>query len=298
MRVQLRIFVFVGVFLVLVPFPASAQKLVTNADVVAMAKAGLSEDIIIGAIQRGPAKFDVSTDALIELKNQHVPEKAIQAMIEAGSPQRASTLQAKGGAADLTREQAMEMLVKAAAQEVPATKITLSRDQIQRLKNLPADPNAAKKKGGLFGKIMNSAGIAPQTVQNLEKVFDLVEAASPTQSAMFVDGGQWCTPPGFFGPGGLVYSQCEHYITTGITGDNPGILMLLKTPIRWKVKEITGISTTPSQKIVDFTWQRDLSSWPEAFQTAVNQPSQTSKAMFALYDDGWRVTVTSLVGSL
>jgi hypothetical protein len=77
---------------------AQPQKPVTNADIVAMVKAGLSEELVIGVIQRGPSKFDVSVDALIELKNQHVAEKAIQAMIEAGSPQRPAPSPAKDAA--------------------------------------------------------------------------------------------------------------------------------------------------------------------------------------------------------
>jgi hypothetical protein len=199
----------------------------------------------------------------------------------------------QNNAADLTRAQAKEMLVKAAAQDSPAMKITLSQDQMRALESVP-NPNATTKKPGLLDRIKHS-GSPPQSLLNLEKIFTLLYPTDPTQSAAFIDGGLWCKPMGYgFGNGGfhpngnLMYAQCEHYIAVDINDKNPGALLLLKTPVRWFVKEVTGISTSPNQKIVEFTWQTDLSSWPADFQTAVNQPLQTSKAMFTLFDDGWR----------
>jgi hypothetical protein len=54
---------------------------VTNADVVDMAKARLSDDIVTNAIQQAQAvEFDLSPAGLIALKNAGVSERVIQAM--------------------------------------------------------------------------------------------------------------------------------------------------------------------------------------------------------------------------
>src|SRR2546430_2444978 len=67
---------------------AAAQdaKPLTNADVVTMVKAGLPETTVILAIQKGPANFDTSPQALIELKNQGVSTKIMDAMLQPGRP--------------------------------------------------------------------------------------------------------------------------------------------------------------------------------------------------------------------
>ena len=44
----------------------------TNADVINMVKAGLTENTIVLDIQLSPTAFDTSPNALIELKNQGV----------------------------------------------------------------------------------------------------------------------------------------------------------------------------------------------------------------------------------
>jgi hypothetical protein len=62
------------------------KKALTNADVVAMVKAGLPENTVVLAIQQGPTDFDISAQALIQLKNQGVSPKVLDAMIQAGRP--------------------------------------------------------------------------------------------------------------------------------------------------------------------------------------------------------------------
>jgi curli biogenesis system outer membrane secretion channel CsgG len=56
---------------------------VTNAQVVAMIKAGLPEDVIIASIQGQPSSFDTSPDALIGLKSQGATDALIRAMVAA-----------------------------------------------------------------------------------------------------------------------------------------------------------------------------------------------------------------------
>lgn len=62
------------------------KKALSNADVIAMVKVSLPENTIILAIQQGPTDFDTSALKLIELKNQGISPKILDAMIQAGTP--------------------------------------------------------------------------------------------------------------------------------------------------------------------------------------------------------------------
>lgn len=62
-----------------------AEEILTNETVVSMVKAKFGETLIISKIKSSKNKFDVSTDAIIELKNQGVSEKIIQTMVEVSS---------------------------------------------------------------------------------------------------------------------------------------------------------------------------------------------------------------------
>lgn len=77
------------IFMLSVCPPVTARqqkKALTNADVVAMVKAGLPENTVVLAIQQGPTEFDTSPQALIQLKNQGASPKVLDAMIQAGRP--------------------------------------------------------------------------------------------------------------------------------------------------------------------------------------------------------------------
>ena len=54
---------------------------ITNSDVISMTKAGIGEHTIILAIQRGPAKFDTSPQALIRLKEAGVSDQVLNEML-------------------------------------------------------------------------------------------------------------------------------------------------------------------------------------------------------------------------
>ncbi|MCM3872217.1 MAG: hypothetical protein ND895_16165 [Pyrinomonadaceae bacterium] len=59
------------------------QMPLTNDDVIKMFGAGLTESTIVQVIQKVPANFDTSPDALIKLKQQGVTAKIIEAMVAA-----------------------------------------------------------------------------------------------------------------------------------------------------------------------------------------------------------------------
>jgi hypothetical protein len=61
------------------------QAELTNKDVLAMVKAGLSAEIIITKIRTSPSKFDTGSAMLAELKAANVPDSVILAMVEVRS---------------------------------------------------------------------------------------------------------------------------------------------------------------------------------------------------------------------
>lgn len=68
-----------------------AQEKMTNDEVISLAKAGLSPQIIIGKIRSSQTNFDLSTDQLIKLKQAGVNDDIVAAMLEAKSGKSIST---------------------------------------------------------------------------------------------------------------------------------------------------------------------------------------------------------------
>lgn len=85
---------------------------------------------------------------------------------------------------------------------------------------------------------------------------------------------------------------CPGFIPPPVAAQKRGAEVHLTTPIGWKVVEITGVSDdahAPNTKLVEYTWQYDLSTFPDtAAQTINPNPPAPGKAFLRLYDDGWR----------
>jgi len=73
-----------------------AQQPLNNDAVIKMAKAGLSDDVIITSINANPGSYDTSTDGLVALKKAKVSDKVVSAIIvksaNGGPPAAAPTL--------------------------------------------------------------------------------------------------------------------------------------------------------------------------------------------------------------
>jgi len=84
--------VFLTILLVL-PFQASSQteKVMTNQDVIRLAKLGLTADIIITKINDSPANFDLSVEGLAALSQNRVPNEVIKTMQAKASEQPRTT---------------------------------------------------------------------------------------------------------------------------------------------------------------------------------------------------------------
>ena len=76
-----------ALFVCAVSYPsiAAQDEVMTNDEVISLAKAGLSPSIIVGKIRSGKSNFDLSTDALIRLKQAGVSDDIVSAMLEAKS---------------------------------------------------------------------------------------------------------------------------------------------------------------------------------------------------------------------
>ncbi len=82
-------------FLGLMVSAAAAQ--VTKDEIVKLAKAGISDDVIIAKIDQDKPVFNLSADDIADLKKQGVSEKVIQRMLECAPPAAAPPAGAKEG---------------------------------------------------------------------------------------------------------------------------------------------------------------------------------------------------------
>ena len=76
-----RLMALSGAVLCMAALTVSAQPTMTNADVVKLSQAGLSEDFILNAIEQQGSRLSTSTSSLIELKTNGVNERIIGAIV-------------------------------------------------------------------------------------------------------------------------------------------------------------------------------------------------------------------------
>jgi hypothetical protein len=62
-----------------------AQQVMNNDSVIKLAKAGLSEDLIVSTVSSSPGAYDTSTDGLIALKSAGVSDKVVAAIVAKAS---------------------------------------------------------------------------------------------------------------------------------------------------------------------------------------------------------------------
>ncbi|HTB92565.1 MAG TPA: hypothetical protein VK728_07020 [Candidatus Sulfotelmatobacter sp.] len=81
---------------------AQTEKPLTNADVLTMTKQGFAPSLIVKAIQTSSTSFDVSAEALVELKNDGVDQSVMEAMLAAHGAKPSAAVEPAHGAAALT----------------------------------------------------------------------------------------------------------------------------------------------------------------------------------------------------
>lgn len=89
---------------------AQTEKTLTNADILTMTKEGFDSNLIVKEIEASPSEFDVSPQALIDLKNAGVTQSVLEAMLTAQTIKPSTvaatqgvTTEASGSAADLSK---------------------------------------------------------------------------------------------------------------------------------------------------------------------------------------------------
>jgi hypothetical protein len=88
--------------------PTSSE--VTNADVIRMARAGISDQTIILAIQRGPVQFDTSPQALIALKGAGVSDQVLNAILASANSKGQAGSDAQGFDAKTLFQKALDAI--------------------------------------------------------------------------------------------------------------------------------------------------------------------------------------------
>jgi hypothetical protein len=108
MRIKLAVLAILAS--VLMPAVGQTTPEITNADVVGMAKAGIGDQTIVLAIQRGPVKFDTSPQALITLKSSGVSDKVLNAILASASSNGQMSAQVQQGDARIVFQRALDAI--------------------------------------------------------------------------------------------------------------------------------------------------------------------------------------------
>ena len=90
----IRMFLIAMLALCALQGTAQTQKALTNADIVTMTKNGFAPSLIITAIKSSKTDFDVSAQALVDLKSAGVDQSVLEAMLSAQAPQPSAAMEA------------------------------------------------------------------------------------------------------------------------------------------------------------------------------------------------------------
>jgi hypothetical protein len=182
-----------------------AQTPLTNADVVKMVKAGLSESIVVATIQANPGKYDTSPDALIALHNAGVTKAEMDALMapsaqgSSSNPAPAAPPTANGNApAAATPHWQMPtvtLLQDAGPQEMPREKTQLAQTKTkpQSLASLAKDSAVTQGIGAGVSDVTYSAashmtsGVGGSAVEQAGGIFSGM-MAHRQQTATYVWG--------------------------------------------------------------------------------------------------------------
>ncbi|MFN2453486.1 MAG: hypothetical protein ABR577_04635 [Pyrinomonadaceae bacterium] len=131
----------------------SGGEILTNENIVTMAKAGLNSTIIVSKIHSSKTQFNLSTDELLRLKRERVPDDIVKAMLEASSTDSAKA--SSTGAGDVSKTDANDPL----AQHEAGIYLFEEKDGQKHLLQLEPSISSQSKSGGFFTSAM-TYGIA------------------------------------------------------------------------------------------------------------------------------------------
>lgn len=134
---------------------APAPEVVTNQTVVDMVKAKLPNDLIITKIQTSQTNFDLSTNGLVKLSQEHVPSDVIKAMMEKNSSASAPAATAESAASAPTSTDPNDPN----SPHDPGIWILASNGREKKMVMLEPTVYSQGKSGGMFASAM-TYGIA------------------------------------------------------------------------------------------------------------------------------------------
>ncbi len=144
-----------ALFLVCADSPALAQdETMTNEEVISLTKAGLAPSIIIGKIRTSKTNFDMSTNALILLKQAGVTDETVTAMLEAKSG-RSTAISVGGGAAAIETGDPNDPMTKRAY----GIYLFEERDGQRKMTQLQPNVSGQNRTGGTFTAAITPFGL-------------------------------------------------------------------------------------------------------------------------------------------
>jgi hypothetical protein len=135
--------------------PAIGQEVLTNDTVIALSGAGLGEQTIIAKIKASPSSFDVDASKLIALKQRHISDAIIAAMVEASS--RSQNSVAAMGASDSPNP---------LAPHASGIYLLSQKDGVPKMVRMDATSSSQTKSGGMLGYAL-TGGIAKMKINTV-----------------------------------------------------------------------------------------------------------------------------------
>jgi hypothetical protein len=151
-KIALGVFMtFVATLILNVLLLGQSQKTLSNADVLKLIQAGMDESVIVSLVKKNPKQFDLSPDALIELKKAGVTKGVLDAMIEADSPAPAPTAPA------------VAVTASPAVVSPPSVVVPSQAGWPDEVKGINAEVGIYYKKDGRFSQLYGKPLVATST---------------------------------------------------------------------------------------------------------------------------------------
>ena len=122
------------------------EEVMSNDEVISLTKAGLAGSVIIGKIRTSKSNFDMSTDALIKLKQSGVGDDVVGAMLEAKSGRAAGAGSTSGAASVGPTGDPNDPMAK----KNYGIYLFEERDGVRKMTSLKPNVSAQNRTGGLF----------------------------------------------------------------------------------------------------------------------------------------------------
>ncbi len=135
---------------------SAQEEVMTNDEVISLTKAGLAGSVIIGKIRTSKSNFDMSTDALIKLKQSGVDDDVVGAMLEAKSGRSAASAPSSSGAAPVG---AMGDPNDPMSKKNYGIYMFEERDGQRKMTQLQANVSGQNRTGGMFTASITPFGL-------------------------------------------------------------------------------------------------------------------------------------------